>query len=304
MKKIIISFVAFLMVITSFFLFFSEASDESRNEAIESALVKSMDETKKEKEKIIRLLSKIPQEINKNRYGLTSLSYSPDGRIFTVQAIDSNSIKNQKNIEKIIKHNAGEMAFENFEMKFIALDSDRVTKQEDNKLIELNTVLKIATEYLKEKGYDHFSSGITESTLEVSIEVSNGNLVNKDELEKQLAHVIFSNTNLNFEVSLREKDKSEMEDQLWQPIFEVIREETEKEFDEYRGFAYSFHPEPLQIIIKTNIESPKLFGKSKKQVKRIVNYVDKIIELKFNELAIEKIPYTVIVRDKNNKTLR
>lgn len=86
-------------------------------------------------------------------------------------------------------------------------------------------------------------------------------------------------------------------------MFSSINEETKKEFKEYRGFAYSFHPEPLQIIIKTNLEKPKWYWNSNQKVLEITTYVDKIIELKTEELSIEEIPYEIIIRDKNDKKI-
>ncbi|MGN7478612.1 hypothetical protein ACTHOQ_12220 [Solibacillus silvestris] len=100
------------------------------------------------------------------------------------------------------------------------------------------------------------------------------------------------------------KSESAIRDQQWQPILSAISEETNKRFEEYRGFAYSFHPEPLQIIIKTNIDSPKWFGNPDKKINQIAEYVDIIIKLKREELSIEEIPYEIIITDKNDKEVK
>ena len=110
-------------------------------------------------------------------------------------------------------------------------------------------------------------------------------------------------TNLDFTIKFQKKSESAIRDQQWQPIFEAVREETNKKYEEYRGFAYSFHPEPLQIIIKTDLNTPKWFSHSNKKVKQITEYVDKIIELKRDELSIEEIPYKIIIRDKNDNNI-
>ncbi|MFS0875256.1 hypothetical protein [Solibacillus isronensis] len=60
----------------------------------------------------------------------------------------------------------------------------------------------------------------------------------------------------------------------------------------------------MQIIIKTNIDSPKWFGNSDKKVDQITEYIDKIIELKREELSIEEIPYEIIIWDKNDKEVK
>ncbi|WP_404450686.1 hypothetical protein LG329_09980 [Virgibacillus necropolis] len=92
-------------------------------------------------------------------------------------------------------------------------------------------------------------------------------------------------------------------DQKWAPIFRSIMEETSKKFDEYRGFASSFHPKPLQIIIKTDLHESKWWWNTDKKVEEIVDYVEAIIDIKREELAVEKIPLDIIVRGENNKQL-
>ncbi|MER2009754.1 MAG: hypothetical protein ABS939_20145, partial [Psychrobacillus sp.] len=78
-----------------------------------------------------------------------------------------------------------------------------------------------------------------------------------EDLEKIIDQTILSKTDLEYTVKIQKKSESAIRDQQWQPILSAISEETNKRFKEYRGFAYSFHPEPLQIIIKTNIPSSK-----------------------------------------------
>lgn len=185
-------------------------------------------------------------------------------------------------------------------MDYIVLDGYELSEEHG----KLNEVLKITLDLLKANGYDKTNYSLTiDPSKGIIIEVINGELINKNEIEKLIASSVYSNTNMNLKVLIKEKSKSKIKDQEWQPVFSAIRDETKKQFKEYRGFAYSFHPEPLQIIIKTDLEKPKGFWQYNKKVKQLMYYVDKIIELKKEELSIEEIPYEVIIRDKNNKKL-
>lgn len=305
MKKIIISFIFIALIISLIVIWRNSDKTSSSNSEgnLETALIKSMEETKKENEKIEELLNKIPQELNDKGYGQIGLSFSPNERILTVQVKDKEFVKkNKSNIENIILNSAKKINFQNFEVDFITLESYKIS-QEDTKLNEsVNEVAKLTSDLLKENGYNTSNVSI-DPRKEMIIEVTNGDLKKNNETEKLIANSIFSKTNMNFKVLIKEKSKSQIRDQEWQPIFSAIREETEKEFEEYQGFAYSFHPEPLQIIIKTDLEKPKWFWQSNKKVKQITNYVDKIIELKRGELSIEEIPYEIIIRDKDSKKI-
>ncbi|WP_342442257.1 hypothetical protein MHB40_01465 [Lysinibacillus sp. FSL K6-0057] len=302
MKKTLIGFIT-ATTITAIII--TTNLDKSRSahceEELEMALVKSMEETKKENEKINEVLRKISQEFNKNGFVQIGFDFSPDDRVFTIQAKDKDFIdKNKSIIENIILNIAKETDYKNFKVEYIALDGYELS-EEDGKL---NEVLKITLDLLKANGYDKTNYSLTiDPSKGIIIEVTNGELINKNEIEKLIANSVYSNTSMNFKVFIKEKSKSKIKDQEWQPVFSAIRDETKKEFKEYSGFAYSFHPEPLQIIIKTDLEKPKGFWQSNKKVKQLIDYVDKIIELKREELSIEEIPYEIIIRDKNNNKL-
>ncbi|MEG7619494.1 hypothetical protein, partial [Enterococcus faecalis] len=295
MKKTLIGFIT-ATIITAIVITtnLDKSKSAQSEEKLEMALVKSMKETKKENEKINEVLRKISQEFNKNGFVQIGFDFSPDNRVFTIQAKDKDFIdKNKSIIENIILNIAKETDYKNFKVEYIALDGYELS-EEDGKL---NEVLKITLDLLKANGYDKTNYSLTiDPSKGIIIEVTNGELINKNEIEKLIANSVYSNTSMNFKVFIKEKSKSKIKDQEWQPVFSAIRDETKKEFEEYSGFAYSFHPEPLQIIIKTDLEKPKGFWQSNKKVKQLIDYVDKIIELKREELSIEEIPYEIIIR--------
>ena len=309
LKKVLIGLVVLLLIITASFMLLKKNSNKSASlntEEIEKTLLISMEETKTEKKKIEQFLTKSSEELNDNGYQV-GLSFSPEERNLTVQVQDKAFLEaNKVNIEKIIHNTAKKIGFQDFKVDILTLDSYPTLSEEDDQLRK--SMIKVFEEIsalLKEKGY-HSNSISTNPNNEIIIEIQGmkedlEKSKEFEELEKIIVQTILSKTNLDFTVKLRKKSESAIRDQEWQPIFDAIIEETNKKFEEYRGFAYSFHPEPLQIIIKTNIDSSKWFGNSNKKINQITEYVDKIIELKREEFLIEEIPYEIIIRDKNDK---
>ncbi|BAK16725.1 hypothetical protein SSIL_2302 [Solibacillus silvestris StLB046] len=216
---------------------------------------------------------------------------------------------NKTNIEKIIHNMANMIGFQNYTVDFLVLDNYPALSEEDEKQREtMMEVIEEISALLKERGNPSISIS-TNSNNEILIEMQGmkedfGKSKEIEDLEKIIDQTILSKTDLEYTVKIQKKSESAIRDQQWQPILSAISEETNKRFKEYRGFAYSFHPEPLQIIIKTNIPSSKWFGNSDKKINQITEYVDKIIELKREELSIEEIPYEIIIRDKNDREIK
>lgn len=285
----------------------SHESGPVNTEEIEDALVKSMEETKRGQKKLGQFLTKTSHDLNDNGYEPVVLSYSEQN--LTVQVQDKAFLEaNKMNIEKIIHNTAKEIGFQDFKVDFLTLDSYSTLSEENEKLREsTKKVYEQIAVLLKEAGYHYNSVSMnpnreiiielqgTEEDLEKSKEIK--------ELEKLIAQTILSKLDMDFKIKLKKKSESAIRDQEWRPILNAIDVELEKKFEDYRGFAYSFHPEPLQIIIKTNIDSPKWFNNSHKKINQITEYVDKIVELKREELSIKEIPYKVIIRDENDKKI-
>ncbi|MGY0694151.1 hypothetical protein ACW2QC_15445 [Virgibacillus sp. FSP13] len=303
-KKIVIG-IALIIIIFCATLVFANNSSESGNaksdEQIESELVKSMEETKKEKDKLEQLFTRSSKELMDKGYGEVGLSYSNEDRILTVQVKDKDFLESNKSqIENIISNTTKEVGFNDFDIRFRIVDRNISQNKEDE---SIHNVSNIVSDVLKNEGYNNHSYSISvKPKKEIIIEGTDNNFVGNAELEKLISNTILSDTNMNFTVQLTKKSESEIRDQEWHPIFTAIREEINKKFKEYRGFASSFHPQPLQIIIKTKINN-SWFGNSDEKVKEIEKYVDKIIELKLEELSIEEIPYEIIIRDKNNEKI-
>lgn len=308
LKKFLIGFIVLILIITVSFVLFRKSSDElaaaNTDEEIENTLAKSMEETKKDKETLEQFMTKTSKKLYDIGYPV-SLSFSHEERSLTVQVQDKAFLEaNRKNIHNIIHNTAIETEFQDFEVDFIILDNFVSFSEEDENLRE--STMKVYGEIsslLKGKGYNNYSISTNPNNNEMIIKLEETKVtLESKELEKLIAHIL-SKSDLDFTIKLQKKTESAIRDQQWQPIFEAVREETSKKYEDYRGFAYSFHPEPLQIIIKTDLDTPKWFSRSNKKVKQITKYVDKIIELKRNELSLEEIPYKIIIRDKNDKKI-
>lgn len=301
MRKNVIGFVIIIIIYGSIPIF-ANVSDETviakSDQQIKNELEKSMEETKKQKEKLELLFTRSSKELNDKGYDEVGLSYSHVDRMLTAQVKDKNN-KNQ--IENIIANTAKEVKLGDFDIKFKVLDRKMTLNEEGKKLRQsIDKVSNVVSDVLKDKGYNFDYSIMVKPEKEIIIEAKE--LEEDEQLEKLIAEAILSATNKNYTVKLEEKSESEIKNMEWNPVFNAIVEETGKKFNEYRGFASSFHPMPLQIIIKTKINDG-WFGNSDEKVKQIENYVDNIIELKLKELAIEEVPYEIIIRDKNNERI-
>ncbi|MEG0473343.1 MAG: hypothetical protein RR588_13500, partial [Solibacillus sp.] len=207
----------------------------SSDEKLELGLVKSMAETKKEKEKESELLTEISKTLNDKGFGQLGLSYSPDKRVFTVQAEEKDFIeKNKDTLKNVIVTTAKEHDFRNFKVEFLLWESYEISEEDIKRSESLKEISNLISKLLEENGYNRSGYSITDN--EILIEIFNGDLVNKEEIEELIANSIFLNTNKRYTVTMTEQSKSQIVDQQWQPIFSAIIDETSKEFKEYRGF--------------------------------------------------------------------
>ena len=307
MKKLAFSLflIAIVVISTVIIKYWGNPKMDISDKGLEIALLKSMEETQKDNKKLEQLVMKASQELNNKGYDQLTLGFSFDEHTLTVQVPDEEFVKvNRGKVENIILNVAKEMEFQHLDVEFIVLENYLIGSMEQKKITEsINSTSKVITDLLKEKGAINYSITMHPKN-EIIIEGTDIDYTKKDEMEKLIAHTIFSKTNMNFTVKIQKISANRIREQNWQPVFTAIIEETRNKFDEYRGFAYSFHPEPLQIIIKTDLEKPKWLWGSKRKVKQIKKYVDKVIELKSAEISIEKIPYEIIIRDKNNQIIK
>ncbi|MDI2589175.1 hypothetical protein OR571_19245 [Psychrobacillus sp. NEAU-3TGS] len=285
------------------FLFVQSQNDEK-------TLAESMAETKKEHQKVEEFLMELNQTLEHKDFGEIGTTFSYEGRLLTLQVTDQAFIdQNEKLLKTLVQDIAKENKLNAINIQLEVSNWSGSMSEEDKKINELiNEVSTISAELLNEKGYSFNAMMVDprKSNPYVDIRIDETKTYDdeaKGEIQQLISSAIFSKTNMNFDVKITRKSENDIRDEKWQPIFDAIREETDKKFDEYKGFAYSFHPEPLQIIIKTDIPNSKWAWISNKKVEQIETYVHDIIELKREELAVEELPYEVIIRGKDHKRL-
>lgn len=299
----IIGSVLIAMMATIFLIADNGADSEQR---LERDLVKRLQESEQEQERFEKLFTRLSDELNHEFQNEIGLSFSFDDRIFTVQ-VENEEFKeeHEKRMKEIIAAQAKEHQFSDFNVEIMVVEPYLVIMEEDKKLMESNErVFDVISEVLKTKGFGtHYSASIDHNQeIKMVIEEKQEKIQSIEKLEVEIAQQILAKTNQKFKVNVRKKSIYEIQEQQWNPILNAIQDQTKKEFEAYRGFAYSFHPAPLQIIIKTNLEK-KWFWKPQHEVKQIENYVEAIIKIKREELTIEEIPYEVIIRDRHNNQL-
>ena len=293
------TFIFWGFIITCMIIFFVLLGNIHENR---KTLAESMAATKLENQMIEEVMTQVSQGFEKSGYGEIPFRFTSTKRLLTVQVKDKEFVNHSgKKIESLIHDIAKEIEVE-FEVVEVELG------EEDRKSTELlREIVKTTTNLLEQEGYKFSAltiNSITESPrIEIIIEGTKEYYNNvKDEVKKLTVEAISLKTSIKFEVKVNRKSESEIRDEKWSPIFSAIREEIDKEFEEYRGFAYSFHPEPLEIIIKTDLPNSKDRGSSKK-AKEIERYVKEVIKIKREEVFVEKTPYKVIIRGQENKKL-
>ncbi|MBR7798074.1 hypothetical protein GT022_18775 [Agaribacter marinus] len=166
-----------------------------------------------------------------------------------------------------------------------------------------NQLFKITEEVLKQEGYNFNIMSINHSKNSIQIEIKATEQQynkNKGEMEKLVHDTIYAKTQLDLKIEVTRKSESELRDESWQQIFTSVMDESHKEFNEVTGFAYSFHPKPLEIILKTSLSQGK---QDQKVAEEIARYAKQIVKVSRNELSIEKIPYKIIIRDKEQENM-
>ena len=236
MKKVLTGFVVLLLIITASNMLLKKNSNKSASvntEAIESTLVKSMEETKEEKKKLELFLTKSSQALNDKGYQ-ANIGFSHEERNVTVQVQNNSFLEaNKTNIEKIIHNTAKKIGFQNYTVDFLALDNYPALSEEDEK--QRKTMMEVIGEIsalLKEREYPPNSIS-TNSNNEILIEMQGmkedfGKSKEIEDLEKIIDQTILSKTDLEYTVKIQKKSESAIRDQQWQPIFSAISEETNK----------------------------------------------------------------------------
>lgn len=275
-------------------------------------IVQSLKETDDRNGKLDALYDEISKTLNENKEYkgkvdvAMSTFFSSEPPSFTVWVGDEDfKQEHEDEIKDIILECARSYKIDGVEV--VIEVGDNVEPSEKNKELEKRTdeLLTITQEVVKQKGYTILASGVSMNPKEVSILVEIEGTEQhykkvKNQLEKHVHDVIYAKKHEKFEVEVKRESEDEIKGQKWEPIFTAVMEETHKKFKETNGFAYSFHPKPLEIILKTSLSKGE---ETEEQAERIEEYARQVVEVKRKELSVEAIPYKIIIRDKDHKKL-
>lgn len=156
------------------------------------------------------------------------------------------------------------------------IDSVLTTNQYNNSRITLDPKAETATITVEFKKTDNIMESIGDLTEKI-----------KYALQKENVHDLI--------IQIEKRSDADIRDEEWHPVFTSIMQVSSDKFTEVNGFAYSFHPAPLEVIIKTSLKNDE-----KEKAEEINEYVKQIIDVKKKELSLEDIPYKIIVRDKQH----
>jgi hypothetical protein len=269
-------------------------------------IYKSMNETEDRKKDVQGFYDDLFTALVKKNTGVIDVAMmleSLDPEI--VIWVESKQVKerHEKEFRQTVEKYAMQHDINKYNLNVKVGELNRVTlSDEDKRVMEMNDeIIRIVEETLKKYGYDSKGISTGNQTITVTIDESKETFETvKKDLVVTIQKAISKENELNYKVELGRVTEIEKTENSWYPIFDSVIDETQKNFTEVTGFAYSFHPQPLQIIIKTSLSKGKE-GKEKAAV--IGEYTRSVTEIKRETLGLERIPYIIIVRDNEHKTL-
>ncbi|WP_075981783.1 DUF4030 domain-containing protein [Bacillus massilinigeriensis] len=140
------------------------------------------------------------------------------------------------------------------------------------------------------------------NTKKFRVQIDVPNTETRDEVIKQIINQKFEEKNLsNYSIDIKKIDLVQRErESKWDRVFPTIIEGlTAKKEYKVTGFAYSFHPAPLQIIIKTSIESTDKDAAERAAI--IEETIEEFLHSEEIKSEIEGEPYQIIIRSKDKK---
>ncbi|MRH41368.1 hypothetical protein GH741_01615 [Aquibacillus halophilus] len=286
-------------------------SGETKAISEESTVREDLKDLEREQDQIDKLLKAINDMYEEEGSDKPEFSYDErNKRIIIHFSNDEVNDQYQKELTEEISSLAKDIGLEHLDIKWQKEKKDlpEPSKKEKERIEISSKIMNQITDSLREEGYDVDSLSLKQHVVYIRMDESVENFKkNKDKIKAVAEDSIASITKEIFEVNVTRKSAEEKLEQQWSPIFHVVSNLAERKFAEYRGFAYSFHPAPLQIIIKTNIEKPSWFekwvSKTDERVVEIENYVEEIIAVKKEQLQVTDIPYEIIIRGKDEQKL-
>lgn len=181
--------------------------------------------------------------------------------------------------------------------------SERDQAIEDAMIQVEKEIKKLKIKYLS-YGYYHGYMHPSPNSKNITVELDIPNTEKREALIKKTVNQIFEARNIQSysikinQINLAQREKESQWDKIFQTIDEGL---TAKKEYKVTGYAYSFHPAPLQIIIKTSIKNND--PDAVERAGKIEKTVQEFLHSKEIKTKIEGQPYKIIVISKEKKQI-
>ncbi|WML42051.1 DUF4030 domain-containing protein [Neobacillus sp. OS1-2] len=162
-----------------------------------------------------------------------------------------------------------------------------------------NQLIKLQFNVLSH-GYQHLSPNSDKVIIHIDIPNTEKRI---EEIKKIVNESLKAKNIDSYDIKTNKIDLAQREkESKWNEVFDVIFEGlTAKKEYKVTGFAYSFHPAPLQIIIKTSINTTDKDADEK--VRIIEETINEFLNSEEIQSKIGGDPYEIIIRGKDKKRI-
>lgn len=238
-------------------------------------------------------------------------SFSREEREMIVEIIDLNEVDND--ILEEIEQQLKDEQLNGYEVMLVPYEppEDMLTERSEGEIeqdiLTSNELISVLTERIESEGYElmfPIQVGIDQKDvidITVIVPKSEYRLEKLKEIMKEEA----SNYGNEFKFDVRQVQKKAREqEKRWEKTDAIsnigIALEASDQFP-VTGFAYSFHPYPVQIIIKTSLDPND--SEALQIANEIRSEIDSYIESSEETATIRDDQYKVIVRDENGEAI-
>lgn len=236
-------------------------------------------------------------------------NYDEKQMLVIMKGSDQYIQENKEEIITIVQREMENGIFKDFDIKIQQYEKpDEISKisisEETQKLMDrIDNLSTAIQDKLANTTFSKISFGISANKT-ISFELPY--YFEKEKLESLLKQVIEEGNFQDFTLDIQTIDQEEMEkrdqEKRWSTVFNYIHEGLqEKQELKVTGFAYSNHPSPMTIIIKTSIH-PWSFGK-KDKIDEIERLVTDFLSSEKADQYVRDEPYKLIIRDKDHDPL-
>ncbi|WP_142305364.1 DUF4030 domain-containing protein [Neobacillus jeddahensis] len=165
--------------------------------------------------------------------------------------------------------------------------------------ISYDNLIKLQFNVLS-SGYQHLSPNSDKVIINIDIPNTEARI---EEIKKIVNESLKAKNIDSYSIKIHKIDLAQREKEAkWNEIFDAIFEGlTAKKEYKVTGFAYSFHPAPLQIIIKTSIKASDKDANEK--VGKIEETINEFLNSEEIQNKINGDPYEIIIRGKNKQRI-